>query len=47
MMNNGLKSHMGRVQICMDNKKFAAKDNVPIIAPLKAEALVSARAGQL
>lgn len=30
MMNTGLQSHMGGVEICMYNKKFSAKDTVPI-----------------
>lgn len=41
MMNNGLQSHMGRVEICMVNKKCAAKDTIPITVPLEATALVS------
>lgn len=31
MMNNGLQTHMGRVEICVDNKKFAAKDTLTIV----------------
>lgn len=41
MMNNGLQSHMGRVEICMVNKKCAAKDTVVITIPLEAAGLVS------
>lgn len=31
MMNNGLQSHMGRIEICMDDEKIAAKDALPIL----------------
>lgn len=41
MMNNGLQTHMGRLEICMVNKKCAAKDTIPIIVPLEAAASIS------
>lgn len=40
MMNNGFQSHMGGVEICMDNTKFAAKDTKLVIVPLEEAVLV-------